>query len=307
MKNVARTLPRRVLEHIRTCGLWKPGDKVAVSVSGGVDSMVLLHVLHQTQAAHGAILFVVTIDHGLRTESAAEARFVAATSAELGLPCEMLSLSLEPGPNLAERAREARRAVLLRFGADGIATGHHQGDQAETVLYHLLRGSGMRGLRGMQAKSGIWTKPLLREPRGVLEDWARSQGIDWIEDPSNASSQRGRIRMLLPALNVVHGGAGRALARSARLLAREDAFVSGLTDTAWDATQKDGGLSRSALAQHHPAIQLRLLRRLTRDVRVPAEPLESIVDGALLGGGSLDLGHGLRLVQRGDILCVEAE
>ena len=141
----------------------------------------------------------------------------------------------------------------------------------------------------------------------MLEEWARSQCIPWIEDPSNASSQRGRIRTLIPALDAIHGGAGRALARSSRLLAREDEFVTGVADRAWAATEEDGGVNRVSLQQHHPAIQLRILRRLINDVRIRAEPLESIVDGALNHGGSLDLGHGLRLVQRGDILYLEAE
>ena len=307
MRNAARTLPRRVLEHIRVGGLWDPGDRVAVSVSGGVDSMVLLHLLHQTQSAHGGELLVVTMDHGFRAESAKEVQGVAAVSAQLGLDCEVVKLSVEPGPNLAERARDARRETLLGMGTDRIATGHHQGDQAETVLYHLLRGSGIRGLRGMQAKSGVWVKPLLRESRSVLEAWAIEQAIAWVEDPSNAASQRGLIRTILPSLDAVQGGSEKALARTARLLAREDAFVSHMADQAWLDVHQQGGLNRLRLKTHHPAIQLRLLRRLIGDVRMRAEPLESVVDGALLDGGSLDLGFGLRLVQREDVLFVEAE
>mgnify|MGYP003951136121 CR=1 FL=1 len=305
MKDAARTLQRRVLEHIRTAQLWDEGQSVLVAVSGGVDSTVLLHLLHRTQGAHGGRLRVVTVDHGLREASSVEADGVVKLSEALGLSCDRVRLELAPGPNLAERARDARRSVLLGFQTDRIATGHHEGDQAETVLYHLLRGSGMRGLKGMQAQSGAWVRPLLREPRAVLEAWARSEGIDWVEDPSNANSQRGRIREILPVLDELHGGANRALARSSRLLAREDEYLSSHVDEAWGAVAIDGGLDRAALMALHPAIQLRLLRRLIGDVRVRADPLEVVVAGALMHSGQLDLGYGYCLVCRDGVLGVK--
>ena len=305
MSGGARTLPRRVLEHIRTGGLWSPGQSVALSVSGGADSMVLLHLLHQTQPAHGGKLSVVTMDHGLRSASRDEVRSVAAICETLSLPCEVFTLGLQPGPGLAERAREARRGVLLNMGVDRIATGHHQGDQAETVLYHLLRGSGSRGLRGMQPQNQVWVKPLLRESKAVLIEWAQMESIDWFDDPSNASSQRGRIRALMPSLDTIQGGAGRALARSARLLAREDGFFSEHVEAIWSDLVVENALDLDGLDRLHPAVQLRVLRKFIGDGRIRAEPLESIVDGALREAGRLDLGYGIRLFSDGICLRVE--
>lgn len=305
MTESGRTTQRRVLDAVQRLRLWQPGDSVCLAVSGGVDSMVLMHVMHRTQGAHGARLSVVSIDHGLRTESAQEVNMVGAAAAALDLPFHAVRLNIGPGPNLAERAREARQNALRARGTDWIATGHHQDDQAETVLFHLLRGSGMRGLMGMRAKSDPWVRPLLFEPRAALQQWAEANGVAWSEDPSNPGSQRGTLRALMPRLDRVHGGASRALARSARLLAREDAWVEALVADEWAELCNASGLDRAALALRHPALQLRLLRRLVASTRVRAEPLESVVSGALMQGGQLDLGGGLTLVCAGGRLRVE--
>jgi tRNA(Ile)-lysidine synthase len=246
------------------------------------------------------------VNHGLRDESPEEVEAVGVVAAELQLPFHAVDLQLEAGPNLAERARNARKAALSGVGADVVATGHHQDDQAETVLYHMLRGSGMTGLRGMQPRSGAWVRPLLFESRETILKWATLNGLTWVEDPSNSASQRGSLRRLMPQLDAVQGGAGRALARSARLLAREDHWLSELTEQAWQRLHESGGLNRRALADLHPALQLRLLRRLVGDRSVRAEPLESVVAGALEHQGSIDLGRGLTIVCTDGWLRVES-
>lgn len=305
----SRTLPQRVLGFVRQHKLWAPGQRVLVAVSGGVDSTVLLEVLAQTAGAHGGRLEVASLDHGLRPESADEVALVRAHAERLGLPFWTTRLSLPPGPNLYARGRAVRQEALCSRGADRIATGHHQTDQAETVLHHLLRGSGSRGLRGMQPLSAPWCRPLLDEPREVLEAWARAEGLRWVEDPSNADSQRGALRRLMPSLDTIHGGAVGALARSGRLLAREDALLSSLTDAAWARCEDGAGLAVARLHQEHPAIQLRLLRRLTKNCPKPvrADQLEAFLDWAPQGGGRLPLPAGWALVYRGGILTVDSQ
>ena len=301
----ARTLQARVLEHIRVQRLWNEGQTVAVGVSGGVDSMVLMHLLARTQRAHGGKLVVMSINHGLRPEAGQEVELVANQSRMLGLAFESCVLDLEGEANLAERARLARRAALESLGTDRVATAHHQDDQAETVLFHLLRGSGMHGLKGMTARSGPWVRPLLREPKAVLMAWAEKEDIHWMDDPSNPQSQRGELRRLMPLLDTIHGGATGALARSARLLAREDELLGHLADAAWERVACERGLRRSLLAQEPEALQLRLLRRLVAHTSVRADQLESVTAGALEGAGRLDLGGGLALRCADGILFVE--
>ena len=305
----ARTLPRRVLTFIRRSALWRPGQRVVVAVSGGCDSTVLLELLHRLSAAHGGELQVVSIDHGLRPESVAEVAAVGRRARLLGLAFRGSSLDLDPGPDLAARARDARRAALLSLDADRVATGHHQDDQAETVLHNLLRGSGSAGLRGMLPVSAPWCRPLLDEPRAVIRAWAEQEGLHWVEDPSNPGSLRGRMRALRPHLDALHGGSGAALARSARLLAREDALLSALTDNAQERVSRDGGYDWSALRSEPDAIQLRLLRRLVAGCPRPvrADQLEPVLDWRPQGGGRLPLPAGWSLVYRGGVLGLETD
>jgi len=295
MSESARTVQRRVLDTIQRLRLWTPDQTVCVAVSGGLDSTALLHLLHRTQGAHRGRLVVCSINHGLRPESTEEVKKVGLVAAELGVPFRSFDLELTPGPNLAERARDARRVALRSLATDKVATGHHQDDQAETVLYHLLRGSGQRGLCGMQASRGPWVRPLLFESRQTLKDWATAHDLSWVDDPSNPASQRGALRRLMPTLDSIHGGSSRALARTARLLAREDDFLERMTEDHWNELYSDGGIDRVGLSLIHPAIQLRVLRRLVDGRSVRAECLESVIAGALMHAGSMDLGAGVSL------------
>ena len=117
------TLQQKVLNTIQRFKLWQPGQRVSIAVSGGVDSISLMHLLYRTQAAHKAILQVVAIDHGLREGSAGEVNMVGVQASELGLPFFSVKLDLRKGGNLQERARIARKDALLSIPSDWIATG----------------------------------------------------------------------------------------------------------------------------------------------------------------------------------------
>ncbi len=296
----ARTLPLRVLDAIRRERLWEAGDRVVVAVSGGLDSSVLLELLADLSAAHGGRLQVASIDHGLRPEAAAEVVRVGRQAAALGLPFTPMRVEVRPGPGVAVRAREARWAALRSLEADVVATGHHRGDQAETVLQHLLRGSGARGLRGMLPRDGARVRPLLFEPRKVLESWAEHRGLRWVEDPSNPSSERGRLREVMETLEGVRSGAAGGLARSARLLARDDAFIDDLTQQRWHALAVDDRLPVAAWSREPDAIRLRLLLRLTvnvpHGVSVRGDRLERVLHGSIREGARVVLSAGWEVV-----------
>ncbi len=302
-----RALSRRVLEAVRRERLWAPGDVVTVAVSGGLDSVVLLDVLASTAAAHGARLRVVSIDHGLRPEAPDEVRRVGALAAARDLPFRGVRLDVPRGADLAARLRRARRAALLADGADRIATAHHRDDQAETVLHHLLRGGGLDGLRGMRWRDGAWVRPLLGEPRDALRAYAEAGALTWTEDPSNPGSLRGRMRAVMPALDALHGGAAGALARSARLLARDAALIDHLADEAWRRCAVAGGLDAAGVRREPPALQARLLRRLLADGPgvLRADHIEAALRWLPRPQGRLGLPAGRGLVVRDGLLRVE--
>lgn len=179
-------------------GPWALSRRVAVAVSGGADSLCLAYL---TKSWGDPLALIV--DHGLRPESAAEAREAAARLAGFGVPARVLTLrGLAPGSGLAERARDARYSALAKAAAeDGysdLLLGHHANDQAETLLMRQQSGSGVGGRAGMSAitiRSGLrLIRPLLSTPPGRLRATLMGAGIPWVEDPSNRNPEAGRTR-----------------------------------------------------------------------------------------------------------------
>ena len=200
-------LTENVTREARALGLV--GGVVLVACSGGVDSVVLLHALHRVRTRLSLDLAVGHVDHGLRDGSAEDAAFVVRLAEKLSVPAEVMRVQLEGGeplasrarPTLQERARRARYDALFeladRIGAGRLVTAHHLDDQAETVLLRLLRGSAPDGLAGIPKRSpdGRILRPLLGVPRAEIEAWARAEGLEWREDPSNGSSDYARNRI----------------------------------------------------------------------------------------------------------------
>lgn len=178
-----------------------PNTTLGVAVSGGGDSMALLHML----AARESGLRAVTIDHGLRTESGAEAAFVARICADLNIPHTTLKWNWDKQGNLQDAARRARQQLIKTWATHEnithIATGHTLDDQAETVLLRLARGSGVDGLSGIaHARSDAqitWVRPLLEVRREALRGYLRERGLRWVEDPSNDDPRYDRVKARL--------------------------------------------------------------------------------------------------------------
>jgi tRNA(Ile)-lysidine synthase len=205
-----------VLEQVRKTitrySMFKAGDRVGVAVSGGADSVFLLHALHALRPRWDLQLTVLHLDHRLRgEESRGDADFVRELAAQLGLPahireCDVAGLKRSSGDNLEQTARNARRQYYREFLCEGdrVATGHTRSDQAETVLFRFLRGSGTAGLAGVRPlTSDRIVRPLIDIERSDVEQYLRDAGIRWREDASNTSRDfaRNRIRHeLLPLL-----------------------------------------------------------------------------------------------------------
>ncbi|MEZ5794243.1 tRNA lysidine(34) synthetase TilS [Albidovulum sp.] len=223
---------------------------IGVAVSGGGDSMALLHLV--ARAGTGAVLRAVTVDHGLRTEAAAEAGFVAGFCRRIGVAHDILSW--EHGPvdgNLPDQARRARYRLIGDWargrGIGHVVVGHTADDRAETLLMELARQAGLDGLTAMRPAweaGGIrFSRPLLTASRESLRAYLRAEGVGWIDDPTNedGSYQRVRARRALKALAPLGIGA-EGLARVAANLALARADLEALAArTAAEIARTPGG------------------------------------------------------------------
>lgn len=205
-----------------------PPARLGIAVSGGSDSVALLHLLDDWRRTGGPPLRVATVDHGLRPEAAAEAAGVARLCAGLGLEHDTLPWrDHAPGGNLPDRARRARYRLLAEWaraqGLGDIALGHTEDDLAETLLMRLARGAGVDGLAAMRAhwrEGGVtFHRPLLGLGREALREMLRARGVAWIEDPTNSDPayDRTQARAVLTALGPLGVGRGTLAATAHRL------------------------------------------------------------------------------------------
>ncbi len=260
--------------------LLRFGRRIGVAVSGGADSVFLLHALHES----GLAAAVLHVNHRLRgRESDEDTAFVEQLARDLGLPFYLESAPVDPG-NLEQEARRARYVFFASVsGIDATATGHTLDDQAETVLYRFLRGSGTAGLSGIRPwTSGRIIRPLLDLRREEIRAWLHSRGLPWREDSSNLdlSFARNRLRLdVIPAL----GGDSLApilAATAERAQAEEDFWEQEIRHRAGEIFQPGG----DALVLHVPAFHREPLAVQRRLLRLAA----SVVRGDLRG---LDFPH----------------
>ncbi|PYM92282.1 MAG: tRNA lysidine(34) synthetase TilS [Candidatus Rokuibacteriota bacterium] len=210
---------------IRRHAMLAGGETVLVGVSGGADSVALLHLLIALVPSWRLRLHVLHVDHELRPDSARDGDFVRALGARLGVPVDVATVTVDRRASLEAAARTARHAALeawaARVGAQRIALGHTADDQAETVLMRLLQGAGVRGLAGIPPVRGQIIRPLIEVRRAALEAELRRADLSWVEDPTNRDPKflRNRIRHeLLPLLaDSYNPEVATALARVATL------------------------------------------------------------------------------------------
>ena len=262
------------------------GQGVLIALSGGADSVALAYALCRVRAREGWRLWAAHVNHGMRgAESDGDQAFVEELCRRLGL--QLVSRRLIPPEQAGETwAREARYAALREMAAQAecgvIALAHHQDDQAETLLEHLLRGTGPEGLAGMRPLSRLGgvtlARPLLGLSRAALREALAEAGESWREDSTNAQAQclRNRLRLeILPALEALSPGASARMASAARLQAQEQSMLEEAEqrflqrqDKGWRA------LPLTALEQLHPAMQARVLRRWWRNLTQDAVRLD---------------------------------
>lgn len=242
-------VPAEIARAVQALGLV--GRNLLVAVSGGVDSIVLLHALAGLRDEYGLGLSVGHVHHGLRgAEADADAELVEAAAKRHGVAYRLTRVdpeTLRQGgpsrarPSLQEAARRLRydalEAIATELGAQHIATAHQRDDQAETVLLRLFRGTGPEGLAGIPPASPDRrvVRPMLRVDREAIESWARAEGLRWREDASNRNPRfaRARLRQQLRALAAsLNPGWQRALADLADAQRDENAWLEALTKEA---------------------------------------------------------------------------
>ncbi|MEX1182345.1 MAG: tRNA lysidine(34) synthetase TilS [Gemmatimonadota bacterium] len=309
-------LPRRLARHLVRSGLLRDVDHAIVAFSGGLDSTVLLHLLHfhmpalRVTAAH--------FDHALRAGSRADCDWARGICEAWSVPFVSARAA---APTAGEtRARAARYAFLQRVeqehGAGAILTAHHADDQAETVLFRLARGTGPAGLAGIPARRGSIARPLLPFARDELLAYAAHVRLSWREDPTNTDTRyaRNRIRhIVLPALEAARPGAARRIAATAERFAASEQAWHGVVAEASQAVvsaRREGAftLARDRLLAYHPHVRARVLRLLADQLggRVDRAGTRVALDFAAAGvsGGSIDLGGGVRLTREFDRLLL---
>jgi tRNA(Ile)-lysidine synthase len=267
-----------------------------IAVSGGPDSTALLVMAAEWAKRRGKTrIEAATVDHGLRPESANEAKAVAALCARLGLGHRVLQWKgVKPTSRLQERAREARYRLLVdhakAIGADAVMTAHHADDQAETVLFRLLRGSGVAGLRGMDSiteRDGMTiARPLIALKKRDLIAFADARGAAFIDDPSNTDPRfaRTRLRALLARLDQ-EGLNAEALDRLARRARETEEALTHLTAEVEARIGSEETIDGRALFAAPIAIAQRILARRIAEAggrdatRIGLEKIETLTAG----------------------------
>lgn len=313
----------------RLFGPWEGARGILLAVSGGPDSVALMLLAARWARGRPAPppLYIATVDHGLRRESREEAELVGTWAAELSLAHEILVWEgAKPKSRVQERAREARYKLLFehaaKIGADHVMTAHHADDQAETILFRLIRGSGISGLAGMARSSErdgcLLVRPLLSCAKADLIALCESKAHPFIKDPSNEDPGYARTRIRHLASLLASAGLDRpALLRLGRRAARADAAVLASTEAVRAALEPQREHGRffadvSKLANEPDEIILRFLadelKLITNAKELRLDRLEALTErfgrslrarhalAATLGGAALRLRADGRLV-----------
>lgn len=315
---MSTVLEQKALCALRQYSLFSQGDRIAVGVSGGADSVALLRFLAALRPQFSWDLVVCHIHHGLRgAEADRDECFVRALAEQLGLPCavsriDAAALALRDHISVEEAGRTARYAFFAQTAGEGgrIATAHTLDDSIETVLMNLVRGTGLRGLCGIPRIRGNIVRPLLDCTRAEVEDYLGALEQPYCTDSTNLTDDytRNRIRHdILPRLCALNPNFPGAMARMLPRLAAQQALTDCLAaQSAQQLHAACGGLSRQGLSALPEPVCDRLLLRLLEQNRLPvsAAAVERMTE-TLRTGGKLDLAaRSWFFVAQGDLAAV---
>ena len=319
----------KVRNTIKTFGMLNSGDTVVIGVSGGIDSVVLLHILVKLSEEYKLSIIIAHLNHGLRgKESDRDEVFVKRLAKKMGVKftnkrIDINSL-LKKGDSLQDVAREVRYAffedVAKRYAADKIATGHNLDDQAETMVIRFLRGAGLNGLSGILPRRGKYIRPLLDVSREEIEEYADKNRLKFVRDSSNKSTKylRNKIRLkLMPALEHYNPRLKNDMARLAHIIAKDEEYLEDKAKDSYKNCVKERGTSALSfylkkLIGLHDAIKARIFFVAVEELLGTSKGfysyhvqdfLKSLTNNA--PNVSINLPHNLTLYKEYDVVTIE--
>ena len=319
----------KVRNTIKRFGMLNSGDTVVIGVSGGVDSVILLHILVKLSEEYKLSVIAAHINHGLRgKESDRDEAFVKELAKKLGVKFTSKRIDinslLKKGDSLQDIAREVRYAffeeMAKRYKADKIATGHNLDDQAETMIIRFLRGAGLSGLSGILPKRGKYIRPLLDVSREEIEEYADKNRLKFVRDSSNKSIKylRNNIRLkLMPALEHYNPRLKSDMARLAHIIAKDEEYLEDKAKDAYKECVKDRDKSAVSfylkkLIGLHDAINARIFFMAVEELLGTSKGfysyhvqdfLKSLTNNA--PNVSINLPHNLTLYKEYDVVTIE--
>jgi tRNA(Ile)-lysidine synthase len=314
-----RPFQERAAAYIREFHMLKNGDTVIVGVSGGADSVCLLRVLCLLREELGLTLHAAHVNHGIRESAGRDEAFVQELCQSEGVTlhtctADIPALAEEKRVSLEEAGREVRYQFFDRIaektGASRIAVAHHANDQAETILFHLCRGSGVQGVAGMQPVRGRIIRPLLFAGRAEIEEFLAGQGLSYMTDETNSDTAYARNYLrneILPQLERrICSGSTEHIAQTGEMVQEALSYLSGQIDEAFAACVCSGGkeqtgvpqslsLSLERLWELHPYMQKEVLRRALYEVSGSRKDIARVHIDALCRLGRLQTGRSIQL------------
>jgi hypoxanthine phosphoribosyltransferase len=309
---------------LRSQGLLERGASFIIAASGGMDSTVLSHVMQEVARRWKLRLCFAYIHHGLRDEADAELEFVRLLAGRMDAEFRSARVDVrgaidQPGTSLQEAARRLRYEALERirvdFGASSILTAHHADDQAETLLAHFLRGSGVRGLMGIRPQLGNVARPLLEASSSDVRAYAIKHELSWMDDASNARDayRRNAIRhhVIPPIRQYVNPGFHRTLADTAKVFSALDVYLGAQAQALREhavTTDAYGDLSLAvpALKGYFEFERMLLFRALITEMRGnepsfdEVQAVENVLNAS--SGRFVDLGQDIRVFREKEAL-----
>ena len=305
----------KVIETVEKYRLFENVKSVAVGVSGGADSMCLLHILSSLKDEYGITLKAVHINHNLRGEEALrDESLVREYCREKGIELtvhsvDIMALSAEKGVGTEECGRKVRYECFEKAGCDAVAVAHSLSDSIETTVYNLLRGTGLKGLCGIPVKrKPNIIRPLIFCTREEIEAYCEKEKIPYITDSTNLKDDytRNYIRhKIIPSFAQVNSSYESNISRACSVLSEENAFMEECAYRLLRHAKTDGGYDAEMFYDAHPAVRKRAILLLLRErmnkqpLYVHVELIDSIIEGC---GGTVEITAGIYAVVKKGVL-----